>query len=81
VNVSLPVDLWGWKQGPASARRAAPPDAALIHQNRNNGIEVNLPVLRDELRAEQEMKGGRGRHPENCPQGLRKKNVHPPAAH
>jgi hypothetical protein len=56
VNVSLPVDLWGWKQGPASARRAAPPDAALIHQNRNNGIEVNLPVLRDELRAEQEMK-------------------------
>jgi hypothetical protein len=55
VNASLPIDLWGWKKGQASERRAAPPDAALIHQNRNNGIEINLPVLRDELQAEQEM--------------------------
>jgi hypothetical protein len=55
VNASLPIDLWGWKKGPASERRAAPPDAALIHQNRNNGIEVNLPVLRDELQADQEI--------------------------
>ncbi len=56
MNTSLPVDLWGSKQGPASERRAAPPDAALIHQNSNNGIEVNLPSFRDEFQAEQEMK-------------------------
>ena len=56
MNTTLPVDLWGWQQGPASERRAAPPDAALIHQNRNNGIEVHLPVLRDEFHTEQEKK-------------------------
>jgi hypothetical protein len=56
VNASLPIDLWGWKQGQASERRGAPPDAALIHQNRNNGIEVNLPSFRDEFQVDQEHK-------------------------
>jgi hypothetical protein len=32
MNASLPVDLWGWKQGPGAERREAPPDPALIHQ-------------------------------------------------
>jgi len=56
MNTSLPIDLWGWKQGPGAERRGAPPAPALIHQNRNNGIEVNLPILRDEFQAEQEKK-------------------------
>ena len=72
MKTSLPVDLWGWKQGPASERRAAPPDAALIHQNRNNGIEINLPVLRDEFQAEQE-KQEVERIVQNVPSRLRKK--------
>ena len=54
MNTTLPVDLWGWKQGPGAERREAPPAPALIHQNRNNGIENNLPVLRNEFQAEQE---------------------------
>jgi hypothetical protein len=53
MNASLPVDLWGLKQGPGAERREAPPAPALIHQNRNNGIEYNLPVLRDEHQARQ----------------------------
>ena len=55
MNTPLPVDLWGWNQGPGAERRAAPPAPVLIHQNRNNGIEVKLPVLRDQFQAEQEM--------------------------
>jgi len=54
MSASLPVDLWGWQQGPGAARREAPPASALIHQNRNNGIESHLPVLRDEFQADQE---------------------------
>jgi len=57
VNVSpATVDLWGWKQGPGAERGGAAPAPALIHQNRNNGIEINLPSFRDELLAEQEKK-------------------------
>jgi hypothetical protein len=56
VNASLPIDWWGWDQGPGAERGAAAPAPALIHQNRNNGIEVNWPVLRDEFQAEQEQK-------------------------
>ncbi|HTY88756.1 MAG TPA: hypothetical protein VMB80_14910, partial [Candidatus Acidoferrum sp.] len=58
-NVICPVsriNLHGDRQGPVAARRAAPPVSALIHQNRNNGIESELPVLRDEFQAEQEIK-------------------------
>ena len=58
-NVICPVsriNLHGDRQGPEAARRAAPPASALIHQNRNNGIESELPVLRDEFQAEQEIK-------------------------
>jgi hypothetical protein len=40
--------------GPEAERGEAAPAPALIHQNRNNGIEFNLPVLRDEFLAEQE---------------------------
>ena len=72
MNTSLPVDLWGSKQGPASERRGAPPDAALIHQNRNNGIEFNLPALRDEFQAEQE-KQEVDRIVRSVPSRLRKK--------
>ena len=57
MNVSpATVDLWGWKQGPGAERGGAAPAPALIHQNRNNGIEINLPSFRDELLAEQEKK-------------------------
>ena len=56
MSASLPVDLLGWEQGREAERRAAPPASALIHQNRNNGIENNLPVLQDEFLAEQDKK-------------------------
>ena len=56
MKTSLPVDLWGSNQGPGAERRGAPPAPALIHQNRNSGIEVKLPSFRDESQAEQEMK-------------------------
>lgn len=49
----LPVDLWGSKQGPEAERRGAPPASALIHQNRNNGIEPFPYVIRDEFKAAQ----------------------------
>ncbi len=48
------IDLWGWKQGPEAERREAPPASALIHQNRNNGIESCVYVLRDEFKAKQD---------------------------
>jgi hypothetical protein len=51
---SLPIDLWGSKQGPEAERRGAPPASALIHQNSNNGIEYHSPSFRDEFLAEQE---------------------------
>jgi hypothetical protein len=56
VNSSLPIDLWGWQQGQAA--RPAQPGVlpALIHQNRNNGIENFCPLPRDEFLAEQEQK-------------------------
>jgi hypothetical protein len=56
VNPSLPIDLWGWKQGQASERGEAAPDAALIHQNRNNGIENFCSLPCDGFVAEQEQK-------------------------
>lgn len=56
MNTSLPVDLWGSKQGEAA--RPAQPGVLppLIHQNRNNGIENLCPFPRDEFKAEQEKK-------------------------
>ena len=54
MKTSLVVDLWGWEQGRAAERREAPPAAALIHQNRNNGIENLSALPRDEFRVEQE---------------------------
>jgi carbamoylphosphate synthase large subunit len=56
VNTPLPIDLWGWKQGREADRREAPTASALIHQNRNNGIEFNSPPLWKEFKAEQERK-------------------------
>jgi hypothetical protein len=55
VNL-LPIDLWGWKQGREADRREAPTASALIHQNRNNGIDFNSPPLWNEFKAEQEQK-------------------------
>ena len=72
MNASLPIDLWGWQQGPEAERREAPPASALIHQNRNNGIEIILPLLRDEFQAEQEMKAV-DRIIQELPSRLRKK--------
>ncbi len=48
------VDLWGWQQGREAERGEAAPASALIHQNRNNGIEYYLKSFRDESKAEQE---------------------------
>jgi hypothetical protein len=56
VNTPLPIDLWAWKQGREADRREAPTASALIHQNRNNGIEFNSPPLWKEFQAEQEQK-------------------------
>jgi hypothetical protein len=56
MNASLPIDLWGWNQGREAERGAAAPASALIHQNRNNGIENFCPFPRDEFKAEQEQK-------------------------
>ncbi len=56
MSASLPIDLWGWQQGPEAEAREARPASALIHQNRNNGIENNLPVFQDEFLAEQDKK-------------------------
>jgi hypothetical protein len=72
MNASLPIDLWGWQQGPEAERRAAPPASALIHQNRNNGIEYHLKPFRDEFQAEQEMKAV-NRVIQALPSRLRKK--------
>ena len=66
------VDLWGSNQGPGAERREAPPAPALIHQNSNNGIEINLPSLRDEFQAKQEMKAVEAVI-EKLPSRLRKK--------
>jgi hypothetical protein len=66
------VDLWGWKQGPGAGRGEAAPAPALIHQNRNNGIEFNLPVLRDEFLAEQDKKAV-DNFMQSVPSRLRKK--------
>jgi hypothetical protein len=55
MNASLPIDLWGWQQGPEAERRAAPPASALIHQFSNNGIESFPYVIRDEFQAKQNM--------------------------
>ena len=54
MNTSLPIDLWGWQQGQGAERGGAAPAPALIHQNRNNGIEINSTPLWDEFQAEQE---------------------------
>jgi hypothetical protein len=56
MSASLPIDLWGWEQGREGARGEAAPPSALIHQNRNNGIENFCPLPRDEFKAEQEQK-------------------------
>lgn len=56
MSPSLPIDLRGSKQGQASACGEAAPDAALIHQNSNNGIENFCSIPRDEFLAEQENK-------------------------
>ncbi len=54
MNASLPIDLWGSKQGRKAERGVAAPDSALIYQNRNNGIENYRLVLRDEFTAAKE---------------------------
>ena len=56
MSASLPIDLWGWKQGREAERGEAAPASALIHQNRNNGIESSLPVFQDEFKAGQDKK-------------------------
>lgn len=50
------IDLWGWKQGPEGERREAPPASALIHQNRNIGIENIYTLSRDGFIADEEKK-------------------------
>jgi hypothetical protein len=47
------IDLWGM-QGRAAERGVASPAAALIYQNRNNGIEYHLKSFRDEFQAQQD---------------------------
>ena len=54
MSATLPLDLWGWQKGPEAARGDAAPASALIHQNRNIGIEHHLPVLQDEFKAAKE---------------------------
>jgi hypothetical protein len=56
VNSSLPVDLWAHDQRAGNGCGGAAPVAALIHQNRNNGIEHFCPLPREEFKAEQEKK-------------------------
>jgi hypothetical protein len=72
VNPSLPIDLWGWKQGPEAGRRGAPPASALIHQNSNNGIESFPYVIKDEFKAAQDNQAV-DRLVEALPSRLRKK--------
>jgi hypothetical protein len=72
MNTPLPVDLWGWEQGPGAERREAPPAPALIHQNRNNGIEYYLKPFRDEFQAAQEREAAH-QVIETLPSRLRKK--------
>ena len=72
MSASLPIDLWGWKQGPEAERRAAPPASALIYQYSNNGIEIISTSLRDEFQAEQE-KQEVDRIVKSVPSRLRKK--------
>ena len=54
MSALLSIDLWGSKQGREGARGEAAPPSALIHQNRNNGIENFCPLPWDEFQAEQE---------------------------
>lgn len=54
MNASLPIDLWGWKQGREAERGVAAPASALIYQNRNNGIESYSLSLRDEYASAKE---------------------------
>jgi hypothetical protein len=54
VSDSLPIDLWGSKQGPRAERGGAAPAPALIHQNRNIGIESVPYVIRNEFLATQQ---------------------------
>jgi len=75
MSASLPVDLWGWEQravADAPARSAGVSAAALIYQDRNNGIENPLPVLRDEFQAKAEQKET-DRIVQQVPPRLRKK--------
>lgn len=53
MKTSLPIDLWG-SQGREASAREARTASALIHQNRNNGIEFNSAPLLNEFKAEQE---------------------------
>lgn len=68
----LPVDLWGSNQGPEAERREAPPASALIHQNRNNGIEPFPYVIRDEFKAAQDREAT-DRMVQSLPARLKKK--------
>src|ERR1017187_6240045 len=72
MSASLPIDLWGWQQGPEAEAREARPASALIHQNRNNGIETFPYVIRDEFKARQEQEAVNGMM-NQLPARLRKK--------
>ena len=56
VTSSLPMDLCAAKQGLAADAAQPRPLSALIHLNRNNGIENFYPLPQDEFKAEQEHK-------------------------
>lgn len=56
MNSSLPTDLCAAKQGLAADAAQPRPLSALIHLNRNNGIENFYPLPQDEFKAEQEHK-------------------------
>ena len=56
MNSSLPIDLWASKQGLAAGAAEPRLPSALIHQNRNNGIENFCTPPQDEFKAEQEQK-------------------------
>jgi len=56
MNASLPIDLWGSKQDRTAGAAQPRLSPGLIHQNRNNGIELNSVPLWREFQAEQEQK-------------------------
>ena len=56
MSAPLSIDLWASKQGLAADAAQPRPLSALIHLNRNNGIENFCTPPQDEFKAEQERK-------------------------